>query len=127
MKFFQDQIDFGQNYKNSNKSNGYVEDSVGEIANQYPSHDQMRVKLPPQNVSTDSRPCANTNCEFYGTVEFDYLCSKCYNANTQKQTRGGRRSPLRSKPEDISDNDNLVLPQLTRQQQPLSGKVAQGR
>ena len=125
--FFQDQVDFGQNHNRSNQSNGYVEDSVGEIANQYPSHDQMRVKLPPQNTSTSTRPCANSNCEFYGTIEFNYLCSKCYNANTQKQKGGGRRSPLRSKPEDISDNDNLVLPQLTRQQQPLSGKVAQGR
>ena len=87
----------------------------------------MRVKLPPQNTSTSARPCANTNCEFYGTIEFDFFCSKCKNSNNLKQNRSERSSPHRSKPEDLTDNNNSVLPQLTRQQHPLSGKVAQGR
>ena len=127
--FFQDEIDIGQNYKGSNQLNvlNNVEDSVKNAPNQYPSHDQMRVKLPPQIVNTSARPCANTNCEFYGTIEFDFFCSKCYNANTKSLKESERKSPLRSKPEDLNDINNSGLPQLTRQQQPLSSKVAQGR
>ena len=87
----------------------------------------MRVKLPPQSVNTSARPCANSNCEFYGTIEFDFFCSKCFNANTHQQKARERTSPLRSKPEDLTDNNNSVVPQLTRQQHPIPGKVAQGR
>ena len=125
--FYQDEVDYGRNYSSSNQSNGYDEETAREARTQYPSHDQMRVKLPPQNVNTSARPCANTNCEFYGTIEFDFFCSKCYNANTHQQNGRERTSPLRTKPEDLTDNNNSVLPQLTRQQHPLSGKVAQGR
>jgi hypothetical protein len=34
----------------------------------------MRVKLPIQKTS---QPCKNLSCEFYGTPELDYFCSKC--------------------------------------------------
>ena len=50
---------------------------------------QMRVKLPPPGISANSsgsspshlssssHPCKNSSCEFYGTPELDYFCSKC--------------------------------------------------
>jgi hypothetical protein len=39
----------------------------------------MRVKLPPRPSPTksSSQPCKNSSCEFYGTPELDYFCSKC--------------------------------------------------
>ena len=39
----------------------------------------MRVKLPPRPSQTksSSQPCKNSSCEFYGTPELDYFCSKC--------------------------------------------------
>ena len=46
----------------------------------YNNPPQMRVKLPPGPLSTSvssSHPCKNTSCEFYGTPELDYFCSKC--------------------------------------------------
>ena len=125
-------VGYGQQYDSSQESNSlhYAEESLRGSPKQYPSHDQMRVKLPPQSASTSSaRPCANTTCGFYGTTEFDFFCSKCYNANLQKQNNKvqERRSPVRSKPEDVNSNNNSVLPDLTRQQHPMSSKVAQGR
>ena len=44
-------------------------------------HDVMRVKLPPASAPSsgvDARPCRNASCEFYGTSEFSFFCSKCY-------------------------------------------------
>lgn len=41
----------------------------------------MRVKLP----NHTSHPCKNTGCEFYGTPELDYFCSKCSKKAIQKQ------------------------------------------
>ena len=39
---------------------------------------QMRVKLPATSPShSSSHPCKNSSCEFYGTPELDYFCSKC--------------------------------------------------
>ena len=39
---------------------------------------QMRVKLPsPTKQVPLSHPCKSSGCEFYGTPELDYLCSKC--------------------------------------------------
>ena len=39
---------------------------------------QMRVKLPsPSHSISSSHPCKNSSCEFYGTPELDYFCSKC--------------------------------------------------
>ena len=38
----------------------------------------MRVKLPPNsNGIVTSHPCKNSSCEFYGTPELDFFCSKC--------------------------------------------------
>ena len=42
-----------------------------------PTTSQMRVKLPSPNSANSSQPCKNSSCEFYGTPELDYFCSKC--------------------------------------------------
>lgn len=39
----------------------------------------MRVKLP--SPTPASHPCRNKSCEFYGTPELDYFCSKCSKNN----------------------------------------------
>ena len=129
---FQVGVAYGQRYDSSQESNSlhYAEEAPRGSPKQHPSHDQMRVKLPPQSASTSSaRPCANATCGFYGTIEFDFFCSKCYNENLQQQDNKvhERKSPVRSKPEDVNSNNSSVLPDLTRQQHPMSSKVAQGR
>ena len=43
----------------------------------------MRVKLP--SPTPASHPCKNTSCEFYGTPELDYFCSKCSKNNVRNE------------------------------------------
>ena len=54
--------------------------------------EMMTVKLPPQKqqppqvspsyqkqaAGLSTRPCRSSGCDFYGTAEMDYFCSKCY-------------------------------------------------
>lgn len=67
--------------------------TVGHIVPVAAYTNPMRVKLPPPAattssnmssgsnnfvaVSNSSHPCKNSSCEFYGTPELDYFCSKC--------------------------------------------------
>ena len=117
---------------------GYAEEGSNTTPQQYPSHDQMRVKLPPTQHEemllnrSSAKPCANKSCGFYGTTDFDFLCSKCYiEARKQKKEmmEDGNVTPSeRSKNEEIIIPPNSALPDF-QPQQPMSNKVlaAQGR
>ena len=50
--------------------------TVGHIVPVAAYTNPMRVKLP-SVTNTASHPCKNSSCEFYGTPELDYFCSKC--------------------------------------------------
>ena len=91
----------------------------------YPSQDRMRVKLPPQYFGLEAQPCANSNCAFYGTLEFDFFCSKCYNAKLQ-HNKDDKKSPIASKVETLITNDT-ILPEVTRQQRSINNTEAQSR
>jgi hypothetical protein len=55
-------------------------------------HDVMRVKLPPATTATvDTRLCRNAGCEFYGTSEFSFFCSKCFSKLKQKSNAATSR------------------------------------
>ena len=48
----------------------------------------MRVKLPSPTGTlavSPSHPCKTTSCEFYGTPELDYFCSKCSKNNVRSE------------------------------------------
>ena len=71
----------------------------------------MRVKLPPQKPRevgnfAATRPCVNSNCQFYGTLELDYHCSKCYNARLPPQQKGNQRNAP-SNVKDYIENETL--------------------
>lgn len=54
--------------------------------------DVMRVKLPPPPLTAvDTRLCRNAGCEFYGTSEFSFFCSKCYSKLKQKSNAATSR------------------------------------
>ena len=119
----------GRKYDNLKRSNiiHHMDEPNRGTPKQFPSHEQMRVQLPPQNPGTAAaRPCVNAQCGFYGTLEFDFFCSKCYHSNLQ-QNKANEKSPIRPKGEEQNSNDNSIVPEVTRQQHSMSNTIAQGR
>ena len=121
-------MEHNRNFDSPNRSDVINHMDVPNIDTQssHLSQDQMRVKLPPQNSSREAQPCANSNCGFYGTLELDFFCSKCYNAKLQHH-REDKKSPIASKVENLIGNDTTILPEVTRQQRSITNTAAQSR